>query len=144
MRRRSCVGVDEANEWIAEWLDSFEDWSLDIEEVVDAGDQVVTIARQHGKAKHGGPKVEMHVAQLWTFRDGLVSRMELYADRDDALEAAGLDEWARQVHQTPLAAGQPHVKGASASPMETGAVLLERLAAQNAQKSLNARPSAYR
>jgi ketosteroid isomerase-like protein len=36
--------------------------------------------------------VDMRVAQVWTFRDGLVERMEMYADRDDALEAAGLSE----------------------------------------------------
>jgi ketosteroid isomerase-like protein len=53
---------------------------------------VVTIARQHGKAKHGGPEVEMQVAQLWRFRGGLAARMEMYADRDEALEGAGLSE----------------------------------------------------
>jgi hypothetical protein len=66
--------------------------SLDIEEVFDAGDQVVTIVRQHGKARHGGPEVEMRFAQVWTFRDGLGARMEMCADRDEALEAAGLSE----------------------------------------------------
>jgi ketosteroid isomerase-like protein len=92
IRPGTYVGVDETNEWLADWLDSFEDWSLDIEEVFGAGDQVVTIVRQHGKAKHGGPEVEMRFAQVWTFRDGLGARMEMYADRDEALEAAGLQE----------------------------------------------------
>ena len=86
------VGVEEVNEWLAEWIEGFEDWSLDIEEVFDAGDQVVTIVRQRGKAKHGGPEVEMRFAQVWTFRDGLIARMEMYADRNEALEAAGLRE----------------------------------------------------
>jgi ketosteroid isomerase-like protein len=85
------VGVDETNEWVADWLGAFEDWSIEIEEVFDAGDQVVTIARQHGEPKHGGPPVEMRVAQVWTFRDGLIARMEMYADREEALEAAGLE-----------------------------------------------------
>jgi ketosteroid isomerase-like protein len=71
-------------------IEGFEDWSFDIEEVFDAGDQVVTIVRQRGKAKHGGPEVEMRFAQVWTFRDGLIARMEMYADRNEALEAAGL------------------------------------------------------
>jgi ketosteroid isomerase-like protein len=86
------VGVDEANEWLAEWISSFEDWAVDVEEVFAAGDRLVTIARQHGKAKHGGPEVEMRFAQVWTFRDGRIARLEMYADRDDALEAAGLRE----------------------------------------------------
>jgi ketosteroid isomerase-like protein len=88
----SFVGVEEVNGWLEEWLGSFDDWSFDIEELFDAGDQVVTIVRHHGKAKHGGPEVEMRFAQVWTFRGGLGARMELYADRNEALEAAGLRE----------------------------------------------------
>jgi ketosteroid isomerase-like protein len=34
----------------------------------------------------------MHFAHVWTFRDGLIARMEMYADRSEALEAAGLRE----------------------------------------------------
>jgi ketosteroid isomerase-like protein len=86
------VGIDEINAWLADWLEGFEDLSFDIEEVFDAGDQVVTIARQRAKGKHGGPEVEMRVGQVWTFRDGLIARMEMYADRNEALEAAGLSE----------------------------------------------------
>jgi ketosteroid isomerase-like protein len=34
----------------------------------------------------------MRFAQVWTFRDGLIARMEMYLDRDEALAAAGLAE----------------------------------------------------
>jgi ketosteroid isomerase-like protein len=34
----------------------------------------------------------MRFGRVWTFRDGLIARMEMYADRDEALEAAGLSE----------------------------------------------------
>ena len=88
----TCIGVDDANRWLAQWTDVFENWSIDVEDVFDAGDQVVTLARQHAKARHGGPKVEMRLAQVWTFRNGLIGRMEMYSDRAQALEAAGLRE----------------------------------------------------
>jgi ketosteroid isomerase-like protein len=58
--------------------------------VFDADDRVVTFVRQHATSKQGGPEVEMRFAQVWTFRDGLVARMELYLDRDEALADAGL------------------------------------------------------
>jgi ketosteroid isomerase-like protein len=89
---QKCVGLDEANRWLAQWVDAFENWSLDIEEVFDGEDRVVTFVRQHAKARHGGPDVEMRFAQVWTFRDGLIARMDMYADRARALEAAGLRE----------------------------------------------------
>jgi hypothetical protein len=33
-----------------------------------------------------------HVANLWTFRDGLIHRAELFQSKDQALEAAGPSE----------------------------------------------------
>ena len=86
------VGVDETNQWLAEWTGGFDNWSLEVLEVVDAGDQVVTVMNQRANAKHGGPKVEMRIAQVWTFRDGLMARMEMYAERAEAFRAAGLSE----------------------------------------------------
>jgi ketosteroid isomerase-like protein len=87
-----CIGVDEANRWLARWIDGFNDWSIEVEEAIEAGDQVVAITRQRGTAGHGGPQVELRLAQVWTFRDGLIERMRMYPDRADALEAAGLQE----------------------------------------------------
>jgi ketosteroid isomerase-like protein len=39
-----------------------------------------------------GAPVEMHDAHELTVRDGLISRLKVYADRTEALEAAGLSE----------------------------------------------------
>ena len=87
-----CIGVDQANQWLARWTEPFNDWSIEVEEIIDAGDQVVAIVHQRGTARHGGPEVGMRIAQVWTFRDGLAARMEMYADKAEALEAVGLRE----------------------------------------------------
>jgi len=34
--------------------------------------------------------VDMSFAQVWTVRDGLIMRMQMYADPQEALEAVGL------------------------------------------------------
>lgn len=90
-----CVGVDEANAWLAEWTGAFENWSLDVERVFEAGDRAVTFVRQRATSRQGGPEVEMPFAQVWTFRDGLIARMEMYLDRSEALAVAGLNEKSR-------------------------------------------------
>jgi ketosteroid isomerase-like protein len=36
--------------------------------------------------------VDMDLAQVWTIRDGKEFRMEMYANPEEALEAAGLAE----------------------------------------------------
>ena len=86
---RRCVGFAEADRWLTEWLEPFDEWTMEVEEYVDAGEQVVTIARQHGRTEHG-PEVELRMAFLWTFRDGLAAKVELYSDPGEALAAAGL------------------------------------------------------
>ncbi len=88
----TSVGVDETNQWLAEWTEGFDNWSIEVLEVIDAGNQVVTVMNQRANAQHGGPEVEMRIAQVWTFREGLIARMEMYAERAEAFLAAGLSE----------------------------------------------------
>ena len=62
-------------------------------EFYDAGDRVVVMGRLVGKGKGSGVEVEQPLAQVITVHDGRVVRWDLgYADRRDALEAAGLSE----------------------------------------------------
>src|SRR4249919_360175 len=83
-------GAEGARTFLREWTDAWEDWELEIDALHDAGDSVVALMRQHGRSKAGGMPVEMSFAQVWTLRDGKEARMEMYSDRGEALEAAGL------------------------------------------------------
>ena len=77
---------------MAEWGDAWEDWELEVEDYLDAGERVVVIVRQHGRSKASGVSVDMHFAQVWTIRDGQQVRMQMYASTKEALEATGLSE----------------------------------------------------
>ncbi len=84
-------GADGARRFLTEWVSAFEDWRLEIEELHAAGeDKVVGIVRQHARSKTTGAPADMRFAQVFTFRDGLQTRMEMYADPDEALKATGL------------------------------------------------------
>jgi ketosteroid isomerase-like protein len=85
-------GVDGARAFVSTWLEAWEDWELELEALHDAGDKVVALVRQRGTSKAAGMPVEMSFAQVFTLRDGKQSRMEMYSDRDAALEAARLSE----------------------------------------------------
>ena len=86
------LGAEGGMEFNAEWADAWDDWQLDVEDYIDAGEQVVTIVTQRGRSKTSGIPVEMRFAQVWTFRDGQAIRMQMYAHPDEALEAVGLSE----------------------------------------------------
>jgi ketosteroid isomerase-like protein len=89
--RQTYEGIEGAREFMTAWVGAWEDWSLEVEELHPAGDKVVAIVRQRGRAKATGLPVDMHFAQVWTFRDGKQVRMEMYATPEDALRAVGLE-----------------------------------------------------
>jgi ketosteroid isomerase-like protein len=71
----------------------FEEWEIEFEELIDAGgDQVFAMSRQHGRGATSGAGAELELANIFTLRDGEVVRVDLYRDREKALEAAGLSE----------------------------------------------------
>jgi ketosteroid isomerase-like protein len=73
-----------------EWLAPYETYAVEIEDLIDAGDRVVTLARQRATTRIGGVKMEEDTAAVWTVRDGKLARVEFHLDRKRAMRAAGL------------------------------------------------------
>jgi ketosteroid isomerase-like protein len=88
--RQTYEGPDGASEFLADWVSAWEDWRLEVGELIDAGDDVVAIVHQSGRSKTTGLAVDMDFAQVWTYEDGRQTRMRMYADPEEALRAAGL------------------------------------------------------
>ena len=86
------AGPEGANQFNAEWAAAWDDWEMEPEEFIDAGERVLVILTQRGRSKATGIPVEMRFAQVWTLRDGQAIRMQMYANPADALEAVGLPE----------------------------------------------------
>jgi ketosteroid isomerase-like protein len=83
-------GVDGANRFISEWRDAWDDWEWEVKSLHEGGDKVVAILHQAGCSKSTGIRVEMDFAQLFTLEGGRQVRMQMYADPQEALAAAGL------------------------------------------------------
>ena len=47
-------GHDGIAEAMRTWTGTFEDWSFEVEDVIDAGDQVLVIVRESGRGKGSG------------------------------------------------------------------------------------------
>ena len=60
------------------------------EEFIDAGDRVVVYVHLRGLLKGSPFEVESKRADVYTFLDGKIIRIENYSDRGEALEAVGL------------------------------------------------------
>jgi ketosteroid isomerase-like protein len=61
-------------------------------EFLDMGDRVVVVGRMVAKGKGSGVEVEREFAGVWTVRNGRIVRWDLFSDRAEALEAAGVPE----------------------------------------------------
>ena len=77
--------------WL-EWLEPWESYRAEIEDVIDAGDAAVVLTRDYGRRAGTESEVRLLGAAVWIVRNGKVVRAEFYTDRTAALEAAGLSE----------------------------------------------------
>jgi ketosteroid isomerase-like protein len=85
-------GAEGMRQFLKDWMSAFEDWRIEVEALHDADEHVVAVCRQSGRAKVTGMPVNMLLAQVFTLRDGLETRMQMYADPAEALKAVGLEE----------------------------------------------------
>ena len=76
----------------ADWTEGLDDWTMAAEEFIDAGDHVVVRVHQTGKGEASGVPITSEYWFVYTIDDGKAVRLDLYADRAEALEAAGLRE----------------------------------------------------
>ena len=79
----------------ADWIEDLTDWSMSAEEFIDGGGQVVVKVHQTGVGETSGVPVESDYWFVNTLRAGKIVGLEIFADRDAALEAAGLSAWLR-------------------------------------------------
>jgi ketosteroid isomerase-like protein len=92
--RQIYEGPAGAERFMDDWLSAWDDWQLDAEAFHEADDKVVAVMRQRARSKSTGMTVDMSFAQVWTIADGLITRMEMYADAEEALRAVGLSPGA--------------------------------------------------
>jgi ketosteroid isomerase-like protein len=81
------AGVAEA---MRTWTGAFEDWKMEVQEIVDAGDKVMVGDRQTGRGKGSGIEIDDRTFSVYTLRGGKIVHLRFFFDRDQALEAAGL------------------------------------------------------
>ena len=85
-------GYDGLRDFVRErYEDAWEEIEDDLIELIDAGDQVISVVSTHGRGRASGAEVEAVHAGLWTVRAGRVIRIE-WMTRKEALEAVGLSD----------------------------------------------------
>ena len=85
-------GFEEVRDAWVTWFEAFDHVSFDIENALEAGDQVVASIRISARGRESGLPINQRIPSVWTVRHGRVVRVRGYRDEAEALEAAGLRE----------------------------------------------------
>ena len=73
-----------------EMRDGLETLDYDFDELIDAGDQVISVVTVRGRGRASGIEMEWPRVAVWTIRAGKVVRVVWFPTREEALEAVGL------------------------------------------------------
>lgn len=77
--------------WVRDWASAWADFSFVPEELIDAGDRVVVLARLTATGRSSGVELERRDGMVFELREGLVVRVDYFNTTRQALELAGLD-----------------------------------------------------
>ena len=85
-------GREEMAAFMRTWSEDFDDWSIEVDRMIEAGDGcVVVLMRQSATGHESGVPVELEFAQVWDLRDGQVVRIRNFLERDRAFAEAELE-----------------------------------------------------
>jgi ketosteroid isomerase-like protein len=83
----------EVGEFLRRWADSWQDWHFDVTEVQDAaGDQVFAGIHEWGTGAESGVGVDQYRYLIFTVLASRIARVQMFSNKSEALEAAGLRE----------------------------------------------------
>jgi ketosteroid isomerase-like protein len=71
----------------AEIEDVFEDLVIEAGDVTEHGNRLMVATRVSGRGKGSGVAIEARIFHVWTLRDGLAARLEIFSDEDQARAA---------------------------------------------------------
>jgi ketosteroid isomerase-like protein len=67
----------------------YEEVAIEPERFFERGDRTVVFFLMRSRPSGSSKAVEIHAAHLWTMRDGLPARLEIFPQPEKALKAAG-------------------------------------------------------
>jgi ketosteroid isomerase-like protein len=83
-------GHDAVRESWTRWLDEWEQYGFEAERIVDCGENVLVVTREHGRGLTSGASVSARNHAVITVREGKIVRYREFYDEQRAHDAAGL------------------------------------------------------
>jgi ketosteroid isomerase-like protein len=81
-------GRESFERFLRGWLESFDEFQVEPEQVVERDGRLIAVVRQTGKGRSSGLQVDARLAHIWTVEAGRAVRWEAVANPEDALGEA--------------------------------------------------------
>jgi uncharacterized protein len=94
--RAANAGVVRGSEAIRQFFEDlfepFERVDVEPQKFFESDDRIAVILQARFRPRGSSALVENRIGHVWTFRDGRALRLEIYPEREKALEAIGMSE----------------------------------------------------
>jgi ketosteroid isomerase-like protein len=84
-------GFEGTLEWIEDTRETWDDYSQELTEIIDLGEDVVVVVRLSARGGGSGVPVAQELAVVWTFEGDKAVRARSFTSRAEALETAERD-----------------------------------------------------
>jgi ketosteroid isomerase-like protein len=84
-------GQERVAQYMRGWVDSWDAYNARPEEFVQSGDECAVLVQLRARGRGSQFDIEEPMADVFSLRDGRISRLRLYVRRPDALQALGLE-----------------------------------------------------
>jgi ketosteroid isomerase-like protein len=85
-------GHDGFRQVMADWTETWRDWSIEILGAREVGDRVLATVLQRGRGKVSGAPMAAEATFVFTLGQGLITRWQMFSSEEQALRAVGLAE----------------------------------------------------
>lgn len=86
----SYRGLEGFRRFLESFFGEFDDVRAEPHEFIDAGDRVFVALTFHARGKRSGAAVAWSVFAAWTVQDGMLTCLQMFTDRAEALEVVRL------------------------------------------------------
>jgi ketosteroid isomerase-like protein len=89
------VGREGVRRFFELWLETFSEFRIELDEVIDADEHVIVMIRVSGRGRDSGVEVATPTfPQVWSWRDDEIARVRMLPSKEEALAAAGIEKEA--------------------------------------------------
>ena len=85
-RAETVYGREGIRDLFASYMEAFDALSLEPQEFIDCGEQIVVALRQRVRGKGSGAEVVGNIAHVWTMRGEAPFRLRIFGDKESALD----------------------------------------------------------